>query len=336
MRLFVYEWTCCVADAPASLRCEGWAMLRAVLDDLQRVPGIHPVTLLHETFTQQTACETYHVSTADHLDRFGDLACGADGTLVIAPESNNILLDLAVQVEEAGGRLLGPTSKAIALAGDKYHLGQWWLNQGIPTPALACLTGDVQRVRFPAVLKPRDGAGSTATFLVRRPEDLTDCLDQAQAEGHVGEFVVQDYARGQPASVAFLIGPAGTMSLVPAAQHLGDNGRFRYEGGSLPLKGPLGQRAMALGSSAVNAVPGLGGYVGVDLVLGAAEDGRQDYALEINPRLTTSYVGLRMLAETNLADAMIGVLRGERPEVRWRRQNVAFGPDGSVVIGPNV
>jgi predicted ATP-grasp superfamily ATP-dependent carboligase len=324
MRLFVYEWTCCVADAPASLRREGWAMLWAVLYDLQHLPDIHPVTLLHESFPHLTTCETYRVGATDHLERFGDLAGSADGTLVIAPEMNGVLLERAVQVEEAGGLLLGPTSAAIALTGDKDRLGQWWHSRGIPTPALACWKGDVQSVRFPAVLKPRDGAGSTATFLLRRPEDLTACLAQARTEGHRGDFVVQDFVPGQPASVTFLLGPAATISLVPAAQHLSDNGRFRYEGGSLPLPASHAERAVALGRRAISEIQGLRGYVGVDLVLGAAADGSQDYAIEINPRLTTSYIGLRMLAETNLAEAIVGVLRGERPELRWRTQPVAF------------
>ena len=53
-------------------------------------------------------------------------------------------------------------------------------------------------------------------------------------------------------------------------------------------------------------MPGLSGYVGVDVVLG--NDGR-DWAIEINPRLTTSYVGLRALAGFNLAEAMLAVAR---------------------------
>jgi predicted ATP-grasp superfamily ATP-dependent carboligase len=77
-------------------------------------------------------------------------------------------------------------------------------------------------------------------------------------------------------------------------------------------------------------VPGLLGYVGVDLVLGDAADGSQDYAIEINPRLTTSYVGLRQLAEFNLAEAMLVAAAGklEQP-LRWKPGHVRFSSDGS-------
>ena len=40
-----------------------------------------------------------------------------------------------------------------------------------------------------------------------------------------------------------------------------------------------------------------------------------DRVIEINPRLTTSYVGLRALARFNLAEALLAVIRiGEESE----------------------
>jgi hypothetical protein len=58
--------------------------------------------------------------------------------------------------------------------------------------------------------------------------------------------------------------------------------------------------AIELACSAAKLIPGLRGYVGVDLVL----TGESAQVLEINPRLTTSYVGLRQVSETNLAGAI--------------------------------
>jgi predicted ATP-grasp superfamily ATP-dependent carboligase len=86
---------------------------------------------------------------------------------------------------------------------------------------------------------------------------------------------------------------------------------------------------VAASRPAVESVPGLLGYVGVDLVLGAAADGSDDWAIELNPRLTTSYVGLRALAVDNLAGAMLRVAAGERLEpIRWRSGEVSFTPEG--------
>ena len=73
-------------------------------------------------------------------------------------------------------------------------------------------------------------------------------------------------------------------------------GTFQYLGGSCPLPSGLAARADRLARCAAAAMPEWRGYIGIDLVLGEANDGSEDYLIEVNPRLTTSYVGLRVLA----------------------------------------
>jgi tyramine---L-glutamate ligase len=304
MRIFVYEYTCAqpLSSLAESLRTEGPAMLLAVLADFRRIPGVQAVTL----------------EGNDSREAFCDLARSADQTLLIAPEFNDILAQRCRWVEEIGGRLLGPSAAAVGLTADKLLLSHHLHAAGVPTPARARLPGPIS---YPAVLKPRDGAGSQATFLVRNSEGLTRCSQQAVAEGWHGELILQAFVPGTPASVAFLVGPGGCVPLLPAAQHLSDDGRFHYRGGSVPLSAELCERAVAVAQRAVEAVPGLRGYVGVDIVLGET-----DQVIEINPRLTTSYIGLSTLAETNLAEAMLRVAAGEPVALRWRQGEVQFSP----------
>lgn len=182
---------------------------------------------------------------------------------------------------------------------------------------------------FPAVLKPRDGAGSQATFRIDAAAMLSSCVAQARAEGFDGELVLQSYVSGRAASVAFLVGGPAPLALLPATQELSDDGRFHYRGGVIPLRGSDAVRVLDLGRRAVVSVPGLMGYVGVDLVLGATA--AQDVVIEINPRLTTSYVGLRALATFNLAAALLEVAAGRTPrEVGWREGTARFAPAGTV------
>jgi predicted ATP-grasp superfamily ATP-dependent carboligase len=281
-------------------------MLSAVLDDFGHVPGVEGVTL-----AAGAGCEA-----------FCELARSADWTLVIAPEFDGILAERCRQVEESGGRLLGPSSAAVRLTADKLALSHHLRAAGVPTPECTQVGGTAV---FPAVLKPRDGAGSQATFLIDNEGETAGRLRQAAAEGWGGELILQAFAPGTAASVAFLVGTGRCVALAPAAQHLSDDGRFRYLGGSVPLPDGLRERAVTLARRAVEAVPGLRGYVGVDVVLGEV-----DAVIEINPRLTTSYVGLRALAETNLAAAMLRVAAGEEAALRWRPGVVRFGADGTL------
>ncbi|MFN4260451.1 MAG: ATP-grasp domain-containing protein [Gemmataceae bacterium] len=236
----------------------------------------------------------------------------ADVSLLIAPECDDILATRCQWIEEAGGRLLGPASAAVRLTADKLALGEYLLRKGIPTPRGWPLPAN-NELPFPLVCKPRAGAGSLATFWIGNAAELADCLDAARRDGYHDDMIATTYVPGVPVSVAFLIGPRQCVALTPTMQHLSDDGRFRYLGGSLPLSPELAERARCLARRAVAVIPDLFGYVGVDLVLGPAADGREDYVIEVNPRLTTSYVGLRAWYQTNLMHGLLAVVQGQEP-----------------------
>jgi predicted ATP-grasp superfamily ATP-dependent carboligase len=188
------------------------------------------------------------------------------------------------------------------------------------------LTGGVSK--FPLVLKPRFGAGSLETFLIQGPVDRPGFQD----EGRRKDMIVQRFVAGQPASVAILIGSNQRLAMPAASQVLSADGRFHYLGGCIPLPEKLTVRAHRLACQAIESVPGFHGYVGVDLVLGSSPDGSEDWVIEINPRLTTSYIGLRARAESNLAEAMLNIAGGKEVEpLKWRQGTVHFHSDGRVI-----
>jgi tyramine---L-glutamate ligase len=338
--VFVYEDVCATGaggddgSPPApSLLAEGRAMLSAVADDFRAVPGVR-------------------VTTCGTATDFPSLAAAADYTLVIAPECGGRLEYLCREVFRVGGRLLGPSPDAVHLAADKLALARHWIRCDVPTPA-TCRLGDAP-AGLPLVVKPRDGAGSQQIRRAERrepPDPDVGRLSRAVGRDGSGEpsyvtigpltghplafnapTIAQEYVPGFAASVAFLIGQDTIMPLVPCEQRLSTDGRFQYRGGSLPIAADLPARAVRIATAAVRCVPGLRGYVGVDVVLGT--DGR-DWAIEINPRLTTSYVGLRVLARFNLAAAMLAAVRGESmPVLAWHDGNVEFTPDGAVTRTP--
>ena len=90
-------------------------------------------------------------------------------------------------------------------------------------------------------------------------------------------------------SATFLVGPSGTVRLVGVGwQSIEVTERtFLYRGGRLPAPP---EYALGEPFAAVRSVVGLKGYVGVDFVLDDATG--EATVIEINPRPTTSYVGL--------------------------------------------
>ncbi|MFN0018727.1 MAG: ATP-grasp domain-containing protein [Pirellulaceae bacterium] len=142
---------------------------------------------------------------------------------------------------------------------------------------------------------------------------------------------LEQFCPGLPASVAFLCGPAGNVALQPCEQKLNPTS-FEYLGGSTPLfSQEQAKRAKSLAVAAIDAMPPTIGYVGVDLVLGDRNDGSQDVVIEINPRLTTSYVGLRRACRQNLAQAMLDVACGQPVDLCFGEERVEFRADGSSI-----
>ena len=338
MRIFVYEHLCAggaTGTAAASLAVEGWAMLTALLVDFGRLPGVVIDTMLRLSGAPPAAGLTLAAGvTYDFLMvegtgevPFRRLAGAADWTLIVAPEFDDILANRLHWVEEAGGRSLNCTPEAAMRTGDKLRLADQLRERGLPTPATACWP---MASSFPAVCKPRHGAGSQATFLVRDEGELRQAVDEAATERWSDDLILQSFIPGEAVSVSFLIGPGRRLAMPAAAQHLSTDGRFHYQGGSLPLDPQRNARATRLAARAVDAVEGLAGYVGVDVVIGTAADG--DAVIEINPRLTTSYVGLRALARFNLAEALLAVMAGEEPpRWEWRTDLVRFTSDGRLI-----
>jgi predicted ATP-grasp superfamily ATP-dependent carboligase len=346
MLVFVYEYTCSAGTSQFfadSLRVEGWAMLSAVVDDLRRIPGVEVVSFLAGNQLPKNGDPCFFcIDPPEEEKSFRELTGRADFTLVIAPELDGILAQRCHWVKESGGRLLGPSLAAIHLTADKHALAQFLQGRQVPTPETWLLgadspeswkTSEVSEVsenchQFPAVFKPRFGAGSLATYLVRSASDLARLKAVVRNEGSDGEMILQRFVPGQAASVAFLIGPKRGLSLPPASQNLSQDGRFHYLGGTAPLPPELAARARRLATKAIDQIPGLLGYIGVDVVLGPVSDGSQDYVIEINPRLTTSYIGLRALAQTNLAEALLNVAIGKEVTLKWRPGRIQFDANG--------
>ena len=271
------------------------------------------------------AARTVPVGPGEEPDRFAELARDADYTLLIAPETAGLLEARLAVIHAVGGRSLGSSPEAAALCGDKLALGLHFQQTGIPTPPVRTFRCDQ---RFPTdldpplVLKPRDGAGCCETLLIVDPrEPIPGPLE--------GEFLLQPYRPGRSFSASFIVGD--DLSLVGTAEQVIAirDGRFEYRGGRI---GPPDEAVGNVARRAIESVPGLRGWVGVDLIRG--DDGTIE-VLEINPRLTTSFVGFRAIAPAgSLARRMLAAAGGpsldRSPNTSYDSAEVAFLADGTI------
>jgi predicted ATP-grasp superfamily ATP-dependent carboligase len=342
MLVFVYEfitgggmWSLGGAPPEGSLLIEGQAMASAVIADFAAIPGCRVVTLRDARLPPAALPATIHPidSQAAEQASLAHWGAQADWTLVIAPEFRGALLSRARQIVAVSGRLLSPGVDVIELAGNKQRTAEHLERNGCRVPSgciwprpegLGAHSPD-KEIRFPAVWKPLDGCGSLGIEWI--PDRTVLDSREWPSTGRL-----ETYCPGIAASVSVLAGTAGVVSLPACEQQLSTDGRFAYLGGRLPLAPELAARAQSLAAAACRTLPAPQGYLGIDLVLGEPEDGQEDYIIEINPRLTTSYVGLRKLARENLAGAMLAVAAGEVPALSWHETTLEFSAAGEVLV----
>jgi predicted ATP-grasp superfamily ATP-dependent carboligase len=311
VKVFIHEFVTGggMADTewPASWAAEGGAMRRALANDFAALPGFEVVVTRDRRLPpDHAAWHAVAVGPGEELQTLQHHAAEADYTLIVAPETDAILQTRAMAVEQAGGRSLGSVPEAIVIAGDKWRTEQQLRACGIPTtvsrlvkPAEG-LPGDIQ---FPAVFKPIDGAGALHTCLVASQA----CLARAASE--LQTAIVQPFVPGTAMSASFLLDQRGTPWLVAVGRQriVRQDGSFHYRGGTLPVPRPAGFNVV---EQAASSIPGLRGFVGIDFVCDASSG--ELTVLEINPRATTSCVGLRsVLPPGELAAAWIAAVEGQ-------------------------
>ncbi len=343
MRVFVSEYVCGGAwpqkQLATSMAREGQAMLAALVEDIAQVPGCEVVTTWDARLgpCPLQNCEVRIVGSAsDELSLFRELIRDSDAVWIIAPETNGELLKRALQVRlvndieaprSSPRRFLGASDRAIMLASDKLPLATWLQERSIPTPeTLPFNPVDRQAVRWPepTIIKRRDGAGSQDMFLVRDGFDLWNARHELGRLNEPETFIQQPFIAGKALSVALLISEDGTiLEVFPVAeQHLSDDGHFKYQGGRIPAEiSPEAALAVQqLAERACRAVHGLTGYVGCDLVLPDASP-PQPTLIEINPRLTSSYLGYRQLTDDNIPARLLAT---NSEPLRWMSAPVTF------------
>jgi predicted ATP-grasp superfamily ATP-dependent carboligase len=146
----------------------------------------------------------------------------------------------------------------------------------------------------------------------------------SKSEG--GPLVMQPFVHGRAASVSLIADGHRAVPMAVNAQRVTAAADFSYHGGSTPFDHPLAEAAAIAASRTCAAIPGLRGYVGVDLVLTDSAP----VVIEVNPRLTTSYLGLRAVIDENVAALALEACHGRLPGRPVARRRARFTAAGRV------
>ncbi len=273
-------------ELPQKLLNEGLLMRDALLRDLADLPYEITVTCDARIACPSVPCTT--IQTADDpWQVWKDCMHQADAVWLIAPETDNILLKLMEMACLEGAWILGCSPAAVRVASRKSSTFSILTEAGV-TIVPTYDYGNWPRLPGISYLaKPDDGAGCEDTVCFAQAEDLDEWLIQHQA---IASHVVQPYLTGISASLSCIMHEGRAVVLSVNRQHIALNGHtLSFTGVGVNALPELWSLAEPLAHQVASALPGLSGYVGIDAIL---QDGRL-VVIEINPRLTTSYVGLR-------------------------------------------
>lgn len=266
---------------PDTLINEGALMRDALIGDLEDLPGIRVVTTHDLRVLPPSRGTSIPIEEGeDPLETWARLASRSHCSWPIAPESGGELARLVERLGATGTRVIGPDLPTVRLCASKRATGAALNAAGIRTVTSYPAEAVPADLTAPVVVKPDDGAGCIDTFLFDEiPGDL------AARTG----FVVEPYIAGDAASLTLLCRAGHAHVLAANRQDIVRHGD-RLDFAGLKVGGiAITEELRALAERIHRALPGLSGIVGVDYV--ATPDG--PVVIEVNPRLTTSYAGLR-------------------------------------------
>jgi predicted ATP-grasp superfamily ATP-dependent carboligase len=277
-----------------SLLQEAILMRDALFRDFSDIPDITLATTYDARLTSPS-----NVSYAIPIDENANpiaiwqgLLTNCNAALIVAPETSGILSKLTKMIAVANIKNLGCHIESVTIASDKYQTYQCLTKAGVATiPTYTAPEFDQAKLNsnHGFVIKPNDGAGCEATYYFANKPDAQAWLAEQEDEN----LIIQPYQTGIPASISAVFRHGQTWLLSCNEQLI----EIQSEGNnSVILKGcrvnALGQYRpifSKLANQVAAALPTLNGYAGIDVII----DKDEIYVVEINPRITTSYIGLR-------------------------------------------
>lgn len=292
------------APLPAGLAAEGDLMVQALARDLLALPEVEVVLARDERLP---ACPLPVSAVSVDPDKpvweqWSRLMTMVDAVWPIAPETDGTLEYLSRLIRVNNKILLGSRPAIVGITASKTVMASYLVSHGLPVvPAGALETSTIPASTSGWVVKPDDGAGCEDTYYFNDKAALENWSEQQTKTG----FILQPYIEGTAASLSLLCRNGQAWVIAVNQQRITiREGVVRCEGLVVNAYPERRAELALLADAMAQALPGLWGYVGVDLVF--TEQG--PLIIEINPRLTTAYVGLHESLQCNPAAWILELL----------------------------
>jgi len=258
----------CREELAEEILLEGYAMLRALIEDLKRA-GYDVLTTVDSRvleYCQLAADEIITVPRGRNpLKLLEPYLTHVDGVIVIAPAFKEALHNITRFFEGKSIKVLGSSSNAVKICSNKYATYNVLKRAKISIPKtflglfdedMESLESEALKIGYPIVVKPVDGVGCAGLSMVNKKEELEVAVERVRGETHEDCFLIQEYLKGDHASVSLISDGEKIAALALNAQYikLGSPAEgASYEGGHTPFNHPLESLAVKEAIKAVKA-----------------------------------------------------------------------------------
>ncbi len=283
-------------------------MLQALVNNLKSLPNVQVLTPLMHTIVKTDCFTDIQVKLIDDsglLPVLPDLIRQCDAVWPIAPESNGILANIAELTLSQGKILLLSSVEAVAICTDKMQTHRHLSAHNIPAVPTFALN-HAGLLSYPQVIKPIDGVGCQGAMLIETAQEFQTAVSSF---ANLADYIIQPYCAGQAVSLSCLFKNGQAWILCCNQQQIEISHKaFHLHGCRVNISSRYKVYYQLLVEKIAHALPGLWGYVGIDLI---ETDNQGPLLLEINPRLTTSFIGIQAATGINLAEQVLRLLDGE-------------------------
>ena len=259
------------------------------------------LTTLKRSF-ERIGHEVVYPEAEDDFEAAVDkLSKESDAGIVIAPDDR---LSKLTELVESNTVNLGCPSECVKICADKMQATKILDAKGISVPRIV---PDSEMDKGVYVKKPRYGCASENVSILNGKENHEDIFFNDDNQ----DYIVTEFIKGEDISSSVVVGGSSVLPLTINKQFIRMDGeRLRYEGGLVPyFVGRDAEKEIASISKKVVTLLHCKGYVGIDFVLG---DGTA-YVVDINPRPTTSIVGIAKVLNYEVADLILRAKFGTLP-----------------------
>jgi len=229
----------------------------------------------------------------------------SDAFWPIAPETNNILEKLSQIAIKRKKILIGSSPGVIRRTKNKYLTNKILKRNQLPIiPSYIFKKSSPKFLKSLGernwILKPNDGAGADEAFIINKKTKNMIGVIEKKTKNRM--FILQPYLVGKVVSLSVIFIKDHCIPLTCNKLIIDSSkGLINYQkievGGAEFLRNKMVRMAKKIHI----AFKGLFGYVGIDFI----ENKKDLVILEINPRLTTSYVGLERSVNVNPVEIIL-------------------------------